>query len=85
VRILEATVRVIVERGYAGTSVARITRRAHVASPTFYRFFESVEDCLLALMDAALQRLGALASDAFDREDSWQDGLRMALAAALLL
>ncbi len=82
-RILEATVKVIAETGYAGASVARIARRAQVASRTFYRFHESVEDCLLAVMDTTLDRLGELAADAFAREDSWQDGLRMALASAL--
>jgi AcrR family transcriptional regulator len=83
VRILDAAARVIVEHGYASASVARITRRARVSSRTFYRFFASVEDCLLAIMDMTLDRLGALALDAFDREESWQDGLRMALASAL--
>jgi AcrR family transcriptional regulator len=82
-RILEATVNVLAERGYAGASVARIARRAQVATRTFHRFYDGVEDCLLAVMDRTLETLGRLAAGAFAREDSWQDGLRMALACAL--
>jgi AcrR family transcriptional regulator len=56
-RLLSAAVASISELGYARTSVAHITSRAHVSRRTFYDLFENREDCLLAVFHDAVQRI----------------------------
>jgi AcrR family transcriptional regulator/DNA-binding MarR family transcriptional regulator len=58
-RLLAATVRTVEELGYAHTTVANITRRARVSRRTFYDLFENREDCLVAVLDDAAQRVAA--------------------------
>jgi AcrR family transcriptional regulator len=48
-RILEATKSVFLSRGYAGTSIDEITRVAGVSRGSFYTYFPSKRDALLAL------------------------------------
>ncbi len=53
-RILDAVERLVAERGFAGTSIEAIVKRAGVSSVTFYEFFEGKEECFLAAFDRAL-------------------------------
>ncbi len=82
-RILRAMAEVVAERGYAGSSVERVAARAGVSRRTFYASFENREACVLALLDLGLKRTGDLVAGAFAREDTWQDGVRSALASLL--
>jgi AcrR family transcriptional regulator len=84
-RILEATVRVVAERGVAGTSVGLVIGRAKVSSRTFYELFAGLDECLVAIMEGALEQIGALVSQALERVTSWRDGVRSVLAATLAL
>jgi AcrR family transcriptional regulator len=83
-RILQATVEVVAERGYARTTVGQVVARARVSRRTFERLFRGLEDCLATVFDLGLERTIVLVGEAFEREESWQDGLRMALASLLL-
>src|SRR5271155_5183301 len=76
-------VEVVAERGYAGSSVERVAARAGVSRRTFYASFENREACVLALLDLGLKRTGDLVARAFAREDTWEDGVRSALASLL--
>jgi AcrR family transcriptional regulator len=82
-RTLDAVVNVVAERGVAGASVGQVIARAKVSRRTFYECFAGVEDALVALMDRTLEQVSVLASRAFEREGSWRDGMRAALAAVL--
>ncbi|HEV3318901.1 MAG TPA: TetR/AcrR family transcriptional regulator [Solirubrobacteraceae bacterium] len=84
-RIIEALVSVVHERGYAGASVSAVTARAKVSRRTFYEAFDGLEDCFLAFLGEADVRVSALISRAFEGEESWVDGVRVALAALLEL
>lgn len=53
-RILSACIRAVDEVGYANTSVAHITKRAHVSRRTFYELFSDREDCLVAALQDVL-------------------------------
>ncbi|PNE37388.1 TetR/AcrR family transcriptional regulator [Streptomyces noursei] len=66
VRMLTATAEVMKEKGYAGTSVADIIRRAGVSRETFYQQFRSKEDCFVQALDAATHQLIGLL------EAAWQ-------------
>jgi AcrR family transcriptional regulator len=48
-RLLDAARSVFAERGYAAASIDDIVTRARVSRSTFYGFFPTKEDCLLAL------------------------------------
>lgn len=83
-RILRATVQIVAERGMTGASVGLVTARAKVSSRTFYEQFTGLDDCLVAVMGGALQRVGGLVSRALEEADeSWPDGVCSALAAVL--
>ena len=58
-RIMEAMAMVMVDQGYAGTSVADVIRRAGVSRETYYQQFRSKLDCFLAAFDAAAVELFA--------------------------
>ena len=58
-RLLGAAVATIGDMGYAGASVAHITARARVSRRTFYDLFANREDCLLAVLGDAVERISA--------------------------
>jgi AcrR family transcriptional regulator len=85
-RILDAVVEVVAERGPAGASVGLVIARAGVSSRTFYECFGGLEECLIAVLDGALERAAPLVVGAFDDStptQPWQEGMRGALGAML--
>lgn len=76
-------VEVVAERGFARASVKLVTRRARVSTRTFYEQFDGLEDALVAVLDGALEQVVGLASQELEGTESWQDGVRSALAAVL--
>ncbi|MEU8786106.1 TetR/AcrR family transcriptional regulator [Streptomyces sp. NPDC048637] len=65
-RMLTATAEAMKDKGYVGTSVAEIIRRAGVSRETFYQQFRSKEDCFIQALDAATKQLAGLL------ETAWQ-------------
>lgn len=59
-RMLTATAEAMKDKGYVGTSVAEIIRRAGVSRETFYQQFRSKEDCFVQALDAATKQLAGL-------------------------
>lgn len=82
-RIMQALVEVFADRGFAGATVGLVVRRAGVSTRTFYRCFDGLEECLIAIMDSVLDEAGALVSRELRGTGCWQDGVRSALAAVL--
>jgi AcrR family transcriptional regulator len=85
-RILDAVVDVVCERGVAGASVGLVIARAKVSRHAFYERFDGLDECLVAILDGALERAAPLVVGAFDHltpTHPWQEGLRAALAAML--
>ena len=56
-RILEAAVGLFYANGYSATGVAEILKKAEVNSGSFYFFFKSKEELLLAVLDWYLENL----------------------------
>src|ERR1700677_1649654 len=54
--ILDAVVEVVAERGVTDASMELVLARAGVSRRTFYAFFEDLDECLVAVLDGALQR-----------------------------
>lgn len=74
-RLVNGMLDLVLERGYAATSIAAVVTRARVSRGTFYEFFEDKEACFLAACDRAggqlLDQFYALA-----REDDWIAAVR---------
>jgi AcrR family transcriptional regulator len=81
--MLAATVEAVEEVGYARLTVAQVIGRAKVSRKTFYDVFEDREDCFLAAFDEAIARVGTLVTEAYEREASWRESVRAALATML--
>lgn len=58
-RILAAMADAMMEKGYVGTSVADVIKRAGVSRETFYQQFSSKSDCFMAAFETAGQLLVA--------------------------
>lgn len=82
-RIMQALVEVLAERGFAGATVGLVVRRARVSTRTFYRCFDDLQECLIAIMDSTTEQAVALASRELEEAGRWQDGVRSALALVL--
>jgi AcrR family transcriptional regulator len=54
-RILDATEKLVAERGCAGASIEAIVKEAGVSSVTFYEFFGDKEACFVAAFDRAVE------------------------------
>lgn len=82
-RMLAATVEAVEEVGYPRLTVAQVIGRAKVSRKTFYDVFLDREDCFLAALNEAVERVQALAIDAYEQESSWREGTRAGLTAIL--
>jgi len=56
-RLIEAAVLLFWEKGYANTSMSDLLKHAAVNSGSFYHFFNSKEDLLIAMLDRYLAML----------------------------
>lgn len=77
-RILDASERLIAEKGVAGTSIEAIVKQAGVSSVTFYEFFDGKEECFVAAFDRAVEEAaerlaGAAAGDPATGGLSWSE------------
>jgi AcrR family transcriptional regulator len=82
-RILSAMVEVVLELGVANLTVAHVVQRAGVSRRTYYELFADCEECFLAGLDDALERIAAVVVLAYERECLWQERIRGALGELL--
>ncbi len=83
-RILASMVFIVATHGYKAASVDAILKHSRVSRRAFYHHFDSIEDCFSALLHDGLARTSALIADAFEGEESWEDGVRAALSSLLV-
>lgn len=81
-RLIAAMAEVCAERGYAGASVAEVSKRAGVSSLTFYKQFADKEDCMLS---AHRQLSGRLLEEIDRVAEEKGTGARAAIRTALAL
>jgi AcrR family transcriptional regulator len=82
-RLIAGLAEAVAENGYAGTTIAHITRHAAVSRRTFYEHFSSKDECFVAAYDTVMAELRTRVGDAFDREDEWPQAIRAGIAAML--
>jgi len=73
----------VAENGYAGTTIAHITRHAAVSRRTFYEHFASKDECFIAAYDLVMTELDRRVGEAFEQEDDWPQAIRAGIAAML--
>ena len=82
-RLLEATMRIVADKGYAATTVTDLTREAGISRTTFYELFDDKEACFLAAYDSAVDALVRRISNAYEAEERWPDRARAGLRTLL--
>jgi len=82
-RLLEATMRIVADKGYAATTVTDLTREAGISRTTFYALFEDKEACFLAAYDNAVDALVRRISVAYEARERWPDRARAGLETLL--
>jgi AcrR family transcriptional regulator len=82
--IVEAMIEVVIERGFADTSVKLVAARARVSVRTFHELFATLEDCMTAVLETGFEVSRALIRGAFARQARWQDAVREALTSLLV-
>ena len=80
-RLLDALEAGITAAGYANTTVADVVRRARTSRRTFYQYFDSKEDCFIALLADNSARMIDQISAAVDAESPWPLQARQAIEA----
>lgn len=82
-RLIAGIAEAIAENGYAGTTIAHITRHAAVSRRTFYEHFSSKDQCFVAAYDTVMEELRGRVGDAFDHEDEWPQAVKAGIGAML--
>jgi AcrR family transcriptional regulator len=82
-RLIAGLAEAVAENGYAGTTIAHITRHAAVSRRTFYEHFNSKDECFIAAYDTVMTELNRRVGEAFEEEEEWPQAVRAGLAAML--
>jgi len=82
-RLIAGLAEAVAENGYAGTTIAHITRHAAVSRRTFYEHFSSKDECFVAAYDTVMTELRQRVDEAFNQEDEWPRAVRAGIAAML--
>jgi AcrR family transcriptional regulator len=82
-RLIAGLAEAVAENGYAGTTIAHITRHAAVSRRTFYEHFSSKDECFVAAYDTVMAELRQRVDEAFNQEDEWPQAVQAGIAAML--
>jgi AcrR family transcriptional regulator len=84
-RVLWATAVLACDRGWESVTVSGIIGRAGISRQAFYRLFNSREECLVAVLEQAVEQATARVGAAYDSRARWVDRVRAGLLALLEL
>ncbi len=82
-RLIAGLAEAIAEFGYAGTTIAHITRSAAVSRRTFYEHFNSKDECFVAAYETVMSELRERVSAAIVERVVWAEGVKAGIAAML--
>lgn len=80
-RLLEGMAHAVAIKGYAATTIADIVREAAVSRRTFYEYFNTKGDCLIALYSAASHNALDVLRNAIDPARDWHEQVESAMTA----
>jgi AcrR family transcriptional regulator len=84
-RLREATIELVVRRGYHAVRVSDVIGLAHVSRPTFYALYPDKEACFLDAYDETSRRVTRTVADAYRRSRHPQGPVRAAMGTFLEL
>ncbi|TDC68868.1 TetR/AcrR family transcriptional regulator [Actinomadura sp. GC306] len=82
-RLVDAFVQVVSERGFAHTTISRVTEAAGVTKKTFYAHFTDLDDCFLAAYRRGMDILLTRMTEVYEAAPAWPDGIHAALRTML--
>ncbi len=82
-RLVVSFVALVGEVGYGAATITAIAEGAAVSSRTFYKYFETVEDCCIAAFEKGIAEARAAVAEAYASENEWPLRVRAAIAALL--
>jgi AcrR family transcriptional regulator len=82
-RLLATAVAVVDELGYADATVGHITTRARVSRRTFYDLYGGREECLLAVVEGAVEDIRRKLAEAGLDGLAWRERVRVGLRVIL--
>src|SRR4051794_1856603 len=82
-RLIAGLAEAVAENGYAGTTIAHITRHAAVSRRTFYEHFSSKDECFVAAYATVMAELRQRVDEAFKQEEEWPQAVQAGSAAML--
>jgi AcrR family transcriptional regulator len=82
-RLIASFTQLVGEVGYSGATITAVTEGAGVASRTFYKYFETVEEVCIAAFEKAAADLRPLLVEAYLGESEWPLRIRAVLAVLL--
>lgn len=87
-RIVSAMLEVVLEVGASSVTVTDVVSRSGVSRRTFYEVFSDREECFLAALEEAIERIAAVVVPAYagegsSRGASWRERVRAALGELL--
>jgi AcrR family transcriptional regulator len=74
--IRDAAIEVVVERGYAGTTLELVLERAELSPAAFQQHFDDLDACLTAVWDELTQVFLEVTGGAFAAAEGWREGMR---------
>jgi len=80
-RLLQGMAQAVAAKGYAETTIADIVREAAVSRRTFYEYFSTKTECLIALYETASRLALQAVSEAFDPVQPWHAQVEQAMTA----
>ena len=84
-RVIGAMLRLLPQRGYAGTSIGDLTREAGISRAAFYEQFDGKEACFLATYDIAAEWLCGQVERSLAARPDWADRISAGIGGALRL
>lgn len=82
-RLISSFTHIIGEHGYWDATINSITSGANVSSRTFYKYFDSIEECYVASFDRAIEWIRPPLVEAFSSQSEWVESIRASLLVVL--
>lgn len=82
-RLIASFTALVGESGYGEATISAVTAGAGVSSRTFYKYFETIEECYLGAFDRAIETLKPGVEEAFSSKQEWPLRIRDTLDSVL--
>lgn len=82
-RLIASFIALVGESGYGEATIEAVRTGAGVSNRTFYKYFETIEDCYIAAFEKGVELIAPAVAEAFRSQTDWPSAVRAALESAL--